>query len=166
MIGNAPPATTFTAFTLTPLTARRLNAPTAELVAADESWLNRGVPVKRTERRGYRTITMPEPPAPPMAVEPVAPSPPPPPLPVLGRASSPLLLPLRLPPGPPEEYTTFAPEMLEVYPVPPGVRDASENAFCPAVIAPPPPEPLLPELTQLPPSLPKPIVFIDKPPLP
>jgi hypothetical protein len=28
------------------LTARRLNAPTAELVAPDESWVNRGVPVR------------------------------------------------------------------------------------------------------------------------
>jgi hypothetical protein len=28
------------------LTARRLNAPTAELVALGESWVNRGVPVR------------------------------------------------------------------------------------------------------------------------
>ena len=76
--GSVATGRTCTAFAVVPLTALRENAPTAELVAADDSWVKSGVPDMEIGIL-YRTITIPEPPASP-ANPPSAPAPPPPPV--------------------------------------------------------------------------------------
>ena len=130
----------------------------------------------RTERvdallragNGYRTITMPEPPAAPFTSLPLPAGAPSPPFPLFAVSATGVYVPPRAPPVPPAAYVTDAPEMETAVPVPPGTGVPTEAyAFVPALPEPPPPAPENPPPLELsPPSFPRPpAVLTDVPPV-